>query len=112
MRGGRQGRVYAEGLVTEGFFAHSRNPLYLGNMLVLLGLFLIHNNRWVYIIGLLFFVVDYIAIVAAEEAFLRGAFGATYDSYCAAVPRWWPRLAGVQASLAGMRFKLAAGDSP
>ncbi|HVE77307.1 MAG TPA: hypothetical protein VNA89_00470, partial [Gemmatimonadaceae bacterium] len=42
IRGGRNQHVYAEQLVTEGFFAHSRNPLYLGNVLVLLGLFLIH----------------------------------------------------------------------
>jgi len=33
-RGGRDGRVYAEGLVQGGVFAHCRNPLYLGNILV------------------------------------------------------------------------------
>ena len=104
VRGGRQGRVYAEGLVTEGFFAHSRNPLYLGNILVLLGLFLIHNNPSVYIIGLPFFVVGYMAIVAAEEAFLGEKFGAGYDAYRAAVPRWFPRLRRIRESLAGMRF--------
>jgi protein-S-isoprenylcysteine O-methyltransferase Ste14 len=104
VRGGRQGRVYAEGLVTEGFFAHSRNPLYLGNILVLLGLFLIHNNPWVYIIGLPFFVVGYMAIVAAEEAFLDGKFGAAYDAYRTTVPRWFPRLRGIRESVAGMRF--------
>ena len=103
-RGGKNKQVYADGLVTEGFFAHSRNPLYLGNILVLLGLFIIHNNRWVYLIGVPFFLLGYIAIVAAEEAYLRGKFGPGYDAYTAAVPRWWPRMSGLSASLEGISF--------
>lgn len=46
IRGGKNRQVYAEGLVTEGFFAHARNPLYVGNILILAGLFLIWNSRW------------------------------------------------------------------
>jgi protein-S-isoprenylcysteine O-methyltransferase Ste14 len=103
-RGGKNRQVYADGLVTEGFFAHSRNPLYLGNILVLLGLFIIHNSPWVYAIGIPFFLVGYMAIVAAEERFLRGKFGAGYDAYAAAVPRWLPRFAGIRVSLDGIRF--------
>jgi steroid 5-alpha reductase family enzyme len=68
IRGGKNRRVYAEGLVTEGFFAHSRNPLYLGNLLVLFGLFLIHNNPWVYGLGVPFFLFSYAVIVAASSA--------------------------------------------
>jgi len=37
----------------EGFFAHSRNPLYLGNLLGILGLLIIHNSPWAYAIGVL-----------------------------------------------------------
>ena len=103
-RGGRNRRVYADGLVTGGFFAHSRNPLYLGNILVLLGLFLIHDNWWVYAIGVPFFLIGYAAIVAAEEAFLRGKFGAGYDAYASAVPRWIPRWRGLAESLDGIEF--------
>jgi protein-S-isoprenylcysteine O-methyltransferase Ste14 len=104
VRGGKHQRVYAEDLVTSGFFAHARNPLYLGNLLVLLGLFLVHNSPWVYAIGVPFFLTGYIAIVAAEEDFLRNKFGAAYDAYCRDVPRWIPRLAGLSQSLAGMSF--------
>lgn len=104
IRGGRNRRVHAEGLVTEGFFAHSRNPLYVGNLLVLLGLFLIHNNPWVYALGIPFFLISYALIVAAEEAYLRGKFGSVYEAYALAVPRWLPRLRGLSASLSGMRF--------
>jgi protein-S-isoprenylcysteine O-methyltransferase Ste14 len=104
VRGGRNRRVYAEGLVTEGFFAHARNPLYLGNLLILAGLFLIWNSRWVYLIGVPFFLIGYVAIVAAEEAFLRGKFGEAYDRYSARVSRWLPNFRGLGDSLAGMRF--------
>ncbi len=104
IRGGKNARIYAEDLVTGGFFAHCRNPLYAGNVLVLLGLFTIHNNPWVYALGIPFFLTAYAAIVAAEEAYLRSRFGAAYDAYTRDVPRWLPRLRGLRASIAGMRF--------
>lgn len=50
-RGGLQKKVYAAELVTDGMFAHSRNPLYVGNLLMLLGYFVIHNNPWIYLLG-------------------------------------------------------------
>ena len=104
IRGGRDQRVYAEDLVTRGFFAHSRNPLYLGNFLVLIGLFIIYNNPWVYILGIAFFGLGYAAIVAAEEAYLRQKFGEAYDAYMRDVPRWLLRWRGLRQSVAGMRF--------
>lgn len=104
IRGGKNARIYAEDLVTGGFFSHSRNPLYLGNILVLFGLFIIHNNPWVYAIGVPFFVIGYAAIVAAEEAYLREKFADAYDAYARDVPRWFPRLRGLGQSLEGMRF--------
>lgn len=103
-RGGLDRRVYADKLVIEGFFAHSRNPLYLGNLVVLGGLFLIHNSIWVHAIGIPFFLLAYVAIVAAEEDYLHRKFGTEYERYCAQVPRWLPRLAGLSDSLQNMRF--------
>ncbi len=104
IRGGRDKKVYAEELVTRGFFNHSRNPLYVGNLLILFGLLIIWNAPVAYIIGVPFFVLGYMAIVAAEEAFLRRKFGAEYDAYAARVPRWWVRLGGFRESMAGMEF--------
>lgn len=104
IRGGKDRKVYAEGLVTGGFFAHSRNPLYLGNLLILLGLFVIWNSPVAWLAGGTFFLVAYAAIVTAEERFLRGKFGEEFDGYCARVPRWIPDFRGLKASLAGMRF--------
>ncbi len=103
-RGGKNRRVHADTLVTEGFFRHARNPLYLGNLLVLLGLFVIHNNPWVYAIGIPFFLFAYSAIVAAEEAYLRQTFGDEYDAYCQRVNRWLPDFRGLGSSLDAMQF--------
>jgi protein-S-isoprenylcysteine O-methyltransferase Ste14 len=103
-RGGKDRRVYADTLVTDGFFRHSRNPLYLGNLLVLAGLFMIHNNLWVYAIGVPFFLFAYGSIVATEEAFLRAKFGAEYEQYARRVNRWLPNLRGLRESLKDMRF--------
>ena len=104
LRGGRDHKVYAEDLVTGGLFAHSRNPLYLGNLLILLGLFLIHGNPCVLGLGAAFFLSGYGAIVAAEEYYLAGKFGAAYEAYVRDVPRWLLRLEGLRRSLDGMAF--------
>jgi protein-S-isoprenylcysteine O-methyltransferase Ste14 len=103
-RGGKDGQVYAGRLVTEGFFAHCRNPLYLGNLLVLLGLFMIHGNPWVHVLGGGFFVAAYSAIVAAEEDYLRRRFGTQYAEYCRRVRRWMPDVRALGRSIGGMRF--------
>ena len=103
-RGGVDKKIHADTLVTEGFFAHSRNPLYDGNLLILAGLFIIHNNVWVYLLGGAFFVIAYIAIVAAEEDFLLQKFGDQYREYCAGVNRWWPRIRGLRRTANSMIF--------
>jgi protein-S-isoprenylcysteine O-methyltransferase Ste14 len=103
-RGGKNKQVYAEHLVTDGFFRHSRNPLYLGNLIVLLGLFIIHGNPWVYALGVPFFLFAYSAIVAAEEAYLRGKFGEEYEEYCRQVNRWLPDFRGLRRTMNSMRF--------
>ena len=107
IRGGKDRKVYAEGLVTRGFFNHVRNPLYVGNVLILLGLLVVWNAPAAYLVGVPFFLVGYVAIVAAEEAFLRRKFGPEYDAYARRVPRWLPRpgaLGGLGASMDGMAF--------
>ena len=103
-RGGKDKQIYASELVQEGFFRHSRNPLYLGNGLVLLGLILIHGAPIFLLLGGAFYLFSYIAITAAEEQFLYGKFGAEYLAYMRAVPRYIPRLAGLRETLQGMAF--------
>ncbi|MFQ5660639.1 MAG: methyltransferase family protein [Gammaproteobacteria bacterium] len=103
-RGGLNKRIHADSLVTEGLFRHCRNPLYVGNLLMLTGYFLMHNNPWVYLLGGGFFIISYHAIVTAEERFLREQFGQDYTDYCHRVSRWWIRLSGLKATFSGMHF--------
>src|SRR5437899_1530476 len=67
VRGGRNRQVYAEELVQGGIFAHCRNPLYVGNYLILVGVGLASNSALFIGIGLPFFFFAYWAIIAAEE---------------------------------------------
>ena len=86
------GTVGGTYLITNGPFAFVRNPLYLGNFGICLGLMLVANDAWVYALGIAFFFGQYFFIIRAEEAFLRERFGAAFDEFCAKVPRWVPRL--------------------
>lgn len=103
-RGGLNKKVYAEDLVTEGFFATCRNPLYVGNMLIYAGVLLMHGSPFVFVVGLALFAFIYTAIIAAEEYFLRGKFGAAYEAYCRDVPRWIPKFSRLGESIKGMEF--------
>ncbi len=103
-RGGKNKKIYADNLVKEGFFAHSRNPLYTGNILILIGLGIIANSRWFYMIGIPFFLIAYLAITMAEEDYLRKSFGKEYEDYCKNVNRFIPNFKGIDKSIEGMRF--------
>lgn len=88
------GDVGAIELVTSGPFARVRNPLYLGNILLYLGMGIASNALFPWLQGgsLLWFVFQYSAIVSLEEDFLKERFGDDYARYCAAVPRFIPSL--------------------
>lgn len=103
-RGGKDKKVYADDLVIEGFFAHCRNPLYVGNLLVLIGLIIVHGGPIFVAVGTVFYLFAYRCIVAAEENFLRGKFGTQYDDYCARVNRFVPSFAGISKTLEGMHY--------
>jgi len=104
LRGGKDGKAYAEDLVTGGLFAHARNPLYLGNLILLAGLLIIYNSPAAYLIVLPLAIFFYAAIIAAEEAYLRGRFGEAFEAYCERVPRWIPDFRGIRKTVAGMSF--------
>ena len=104
VRGGKNRKVHAEDLVTEGIFALSRNPLYVGNILVLFGLFIIWNSPLLYLIGVPFVLIGYMGIVAAEEAFLRKKFGPAYDAYCQTTNRLIPDFRKAPQALRGIPF--------
>ncbi len=104
IRGGREGKVYAEDLVTEGMFSHCRNPLYVGNYLGIVGAVIASNSVVAATVGGLGFFITYLAITLAEEKFLRGKFGRGYDEYCAQVPRYALKLRGLGETLKASQF--------
>ena len=105
-RGGREKRVYARDLVTGGMFGVCRNPLYVGNMLNCIAIFMMHGNWRVFVTGVALYGFIYSCIVAAEEDYLRRSFGAAYEAYCADVQRWIPNLRNLRRATEGMRFDL------
>ncbi len=86
----------ASRLVTAGPFAWTRNPIYLGNTLLLAGLGLVTPVRWFIPLALAAaFAVERLAI-RREEAHLRARFGEAWDAYARRVPRWIGRAPGRQ----------------
>jgi protein-S-isoprenylcysteine O-methyltransferase Ste14 len=79
-------------LVASGPFAHVRNPLYVGNVLIWTGFAVTAGLPWLALLFGILLVLEYHAIVRWEEQLLASKYGASYDAYRAAVPRWLPRL--------------------
>jgi len=98
-RGGRNKHFAAAELIQDGFFSHTRNPLYLGNLLIAAGLVLITDSPAWFLVVLPLTVGMYCAIVLAEEAFLTARFGQTYLDYCQRVRRFLPTVTGLRDSL-------------
>ncbi|MDH5657236.1 MAG: isoprenylcysteine carboxylmethyltransferase family protein [Spirochaetia bacterium] len=104
-RGGLNKKIYADKLVISGMFNHSRNPLYVGNILIVFGSIMVINILWFYLIAAPLFYLIYIAITLAEEKFLREKFGPDYDEYTSRVNRFWPhRFSEWGKSIEGMTF--------
>lgn len=105
-RGGRGGKVYAVDLVTSGLFGVCRNPLYVGNLVIVAGVLVMHGDPRVIVGGFALMAFIYQCIVYAEERFLEAKFGGAYLAYCEDVPRWSFRLSRLAGALEGMRFDL------
>jgi len=103
-RGGKHGRVYARHLVQGGVFGLVRNPMYIGNALIVIGMTMYLGSPLGYIVLIPFFLFVYQALIAAEESYLRNTFGSGYADYCARVNRFIPRLNQLPQAFSGMRF--------
>ena len=88
---GSVGRTF---LIINGPFAYVRNPLYVGNILIYLGLGVMSFAWFPYlqIVAILFFLLQYYLIVKEEESYLREKFREDYKNYCENVPPFFPRL--------------------
>ena len=104
IRGGRDRKVYAKTLVKDGIFAHCRNPLYLGNILIVIGLGIVAHSLPFYAVGIPLFVFMYMAIIKAEEHFLTNTFGEEYIEYIRKVNRLIPNFSGMRETINSMQF--------
>jgi protein-S-isoprenylcysteine O-methyltransferase Ste14 len=90
------GSVGAPEVIVAGPFARVRNPLYVGNMLTYIGIGIMSNALfpWLVVSAAVWFVFQYYQIVMLEESFLEKEFGAAYLDFKRNVPRFIPRLSG------------------
>jgi protein-S-isoprenylcysteine O-methyltransferase Ste14 len=91
-------RGYAAGYVKKnreltmtGPYAHTRNPLYLGSILIAAGFALALLSWPVAVVLASVFLLIYVPVIASEERFLRTTFP-EFEAYCRRVPRLVPRL--------------------
>ncbi len=92
LRGLASGHVQKDKLLTiSGPYAYTRNPLYLGSLLLATGFAIAARSCWIVAIMLLMFAVIYVPVIAGEERYLRRTFS-EYDDYARHVPRMLPRL--------------------
>ena len=106
-------RSYASGyvrknaeLATSGPYAHTRNPLYLGSMLIAFGFAGAARSIPLLVsLAVLFFAI-YLPVIRSEEQYLRQHF-ADFDAYAAHVPRLIPRLFPAQSAASPGGFSRA-----
>src|SRR5882762_4449346 len=80
-----------EVLATAGPYAYTRNPLYLGSLLIGVGFAMAARSWWIGLLLLVMFFAIYIPVIRGEEELLRQKFP-EFDEYARQVPRMFPRL--------------------
>jgi protein-S-isoprenylcysteine O-methyltransferase Ste14 len=86
-----------EELTMTGPYAITRNPLYLGSLIIALGFALASRSWIIAAIAAAMLLLIYIPVIRSEEEFLRAHFP-EFDDYCRNVPRLFPRLNLAQGS--------------
>jgi protein-S-isoprenylcysteine O-methyltransferase Ste14 len=81
-----------ERLVVRGLYRYVRNPMYVGVLATVVGQGLLLGNTSVLVYAAVLWLVFHLFVLFYEEPTLRARYGAEYESFRAAVPRWIPRL--------------------
>lgn len=79
-------------LIVEGFYRFVRNPMYVAVISMVLGPGLLFGNVRILEYGVVAWLVVHLFVLTYEEPTLRKSFGGEYQTYCANVRRWIPRL--------------------
>ena len=105
IRGGANRQIHAKALVTEGIYSACRNPMYLGNILLIFGFGLFANSLLFLLVFFPVFVLFYAAIINAEEDFLSKKFGQQFTDYKLSSNSLLPRWKNLKTAFKGQTFK-------
>jgi Putative protein-S-isoprenylcysteine methyltransferase len=94
-----------EMLASSGPYAYTRNPLYLGSLLIGIGFAVASRSWWVGLVLVVMFFAIYLPVIRSEEAFLRERFP-EFEEYARRVPRMLPRIFPAGESGGGFSFEL------
>jgi protein-S-isoprenylcysteine O-methyltransferase Ste14 len=94
-----------EALATSGPYAYTRNPLYLGSLLIGIGFAVAARSWWVGVVLVVMFFAIYLPVIRGEEAFLRGRFP-EFEEYARRVPRMFPRIVPSRSNDDGGAFSM------
>lgn len=94
-----------ESLTMSGPYAYTRNPLYLGSLLIGLGFAVASRSWWVVGVLVAMFFAIYVPVIRGEERFLREKFP-EFDEYARRVPRMFPRIGRSSEGGGGFSFDL------
>jgi len=104
VRGGNNRNIYAKNLVTGGIYSICRNPMYLGNLLLLLEFGVFSNSALFTFIIFPIFVFIYYSIIKAEEVFLIGKFGEEFKNYQKNTNTILPDLRNIKSAFKNQKF--------
>jgi len=104
IRGGKKRQIHAETLVTDGIYKVCRNPMYLGNILLILGFGVFANSLIFLLIFFPIFFVFYKAIIRAEEEFLSRKFGVQFENYKTSSNSLIPKISQIKPAFSGHHF--------
>jgi len=89
-----------EELAISGPYAYTRNPLYLGSLLIGIGFAMAARSWWIGAALVLMFFAIYLPVIRGEETFLRAKFP-EFEAYAQRVPRMLPRITPYRSKEAG-----------
>src|ERR1700686_4680216 len=94
-----------EALATSGPYAYTRNPLYLGSLLIGIGFAVAARSWWVGMLLVVMFFAIYVPVICGEEKFLKEKFP-EFEEYAQRVPRMLPRFTPARSGEDGGGFSM------
>ncbi len=112
---GEISRIWASGyidknreLATAGPYAHTRNPLYVANLILLIGFCVMSGSLWAGILALAAFAIIYRPVIHDEAEYMAKLFGKDYQRWLEHVPLFSPRLTAAPGAVGEFSWSLVS----